>query len=77
MTPYATRASCDARRQTWRGELRMVSPDLCHQEEGDRDADGHCVVNGQIEEFLYAPDPGGDLRSVNAQARRTSAADSR
>ena len=67
------------------------------QKEGDRDADGHCLVNGQIEEFLYDADPGGNLdkrgdllrrshgdvvcigigRSFNAQARRTSATDSR
>ena len=67
------------------------------QEEGDRDADGHCAVNGQIQEFLYDADKSGDLekrgdllrrshgdvvcigigRSFNAQARRTSATDSR
>src|SRR3989442_1805108 len=26
------------------------------QNEGDTDADGHCVVNGQIQQFLYDAD---------------------
>ena|SRR5439155_4412003 len=41
------------------------------QQEGEVDADGHCVVNGQIQEFLYGADPGGDLekRAICCGAR--------
>ena len=38
---------------------------------GDVDADGNCVVNGQIEEFLYGPDPGGDLEKRGDLLRRS------
>src|SRR4051812_29915965 len=33
-TPYATHAKSDAGRHDWHGELRMVSPDLWRQMEG-------------------------------------------
>jgi hypothetical protein len=38
---------------------------------GKEDAYGNCVVNGQIEEFLYAPDPGGDLSKRGDLMRRS------
>src|SRR2546428_11255558 len=41
------------------------------QKEGDRDADGHCLVNGQIEEFLYDADPGGNLDKRGDLLRRS------
>ena len=41
------------------------------QEEGDRDADGHCVVKGQIEEFFYDADKSGDLDKRGDLLRRS------
>ena len=41
------------------------------QQEGEVDADGHCVVNGQIQEFLYDADPGGDLEKRGDLLRRS------
>jgi hypothetical protein len=38
---------------------------------GDQDQFGKCVVNGQIEEFLYAPDPGGNLSKRGDLLRRS------
>jgi hypothetical protein len=38
---------------------------------GDVDADGICIVNGQIEEFLYAADPGGNLEKRGDLLRRS------
>ena len=38
---------------------------------GDVNADGTCVVNGQIEEFLYARDPFGDLDKRGDLLRRS------
>src|ERR1700731_3225368 len=38
---------------------------------GAVDAYGNCVVNGQIEEFLYDADPGGDLSKRGDLLRRS------
>jgi hypothetical protein len=38
---------------------------------GEQDELGKCLVNGQIEEFLYARDPGGDLSKHGDLLRRS------